>query len=248
MSDAVDFADRTTARIVAVVWAVSLAVSLGTGFLIVNVLEDGALGRFDDRVSRWFADQRTDTLNQIADTVAWLSDSFAVVPICAVLIAVFWWRWRRWQEIVLVVGALLLEKAVFVPTAMLVGRERPDVGQLDGSPPTASFPSGHVAAAVALYAALWLVFRAHHRAPGARALAAVVALVPPVAVLLARLELGMHHLSDVVWGAGVGLVAVIAVYRALLWPVDRTIVSGRLAPPRLLRRGSAPTTPAPTAA
>lgn len=235
------FADRTTATIVAIVWATSLGLSLGAGFLIVNVLEDGPLGRFDDRVSEWFADQRTETLNQVADTVAWLSDTMAVVPICAVLIAVFWWRWRRWQEIVLVAGSLLLEKAVFVPTAMLVDRERPDVGQLDGSPPTASFPSGHVAAAVALYVALWLVFRAHHRSSGARFVAALVALVPPVAVALARLELGMHHLTDVLWGAGLGLVAVLTVYYAMLWPVDRTIVSGHLAPRRFLRRDPART-------
>jgi hypothetical protein len=51
----------------------------------------------------------------------------------------------------------------------------------------------------------------------------------------------------VLWGAGVGLVAVMAVYHAILWPVDRTIVSGHLAPTRFLRRTSATSDGIPTA-
>ena len=67
--------------------------------------------------------------------------------------------WRRWDETVLLLTAVLLEKAVFVCVTYVIDRDRPPVGQLDGQPPTSSYPSGHVGTAVALYGALMRRYR-----------------------------------------------------------------------------------------
>ena len=53
--------------------------------------------------------------------------------------------------------AISLQALVFFFTTLLIDRERPDVEQLDDSPPTSSFPSGHTGAATGLYFTLGLM-------------------------------------------------------------------------------------------
>ena len=98
---------------------------------------------------------------------------------------------------------------------MITDRDRPPIGQLDGNPPSSSYFSGHVAAAVAFYFGLWIVVRWHTDSRPIRAIAAVIASAAVIAVGLSRLLLGMHYLSDVVIGAIVGALALAVVDRAL---------------------------------
>jgi membrane-associated phospholipid phosphatase len=213
--------DGSSVGLLAAVYVVMTAVSVGVGLIVVHLLEDGPVGRLDESISEWFAARRTPTINGLAQLGAGLSDTFVVVPACLVLIAVFWWRWRRWQEATLVVGALILEKLIFVSTTFLVDRQRPPVGQLDGSPPTSSFPSGHVAAAVALYFGVWLVLRINGSSNRVQAVAFAVATFVVVAVSASRLELGMHYASDVAWGLFLGAVALVVMVRAVRWEPER---------------------------
>jgi undecaprenyl-diphosphatase len=79
-----------------------------------------------------------------------------------------------------------------------------------GSEPTASFPSGHVAAAVVLYVGLSIVVpRLAPPTDDPRPFRALVALAI-VAVSVARVYEGMHFPSDVVvgWAYGAGCLAV----------------------------------------
>jgi membrane-associated phospholipid phosphatase len=196
-------------------WIFLTAILLGIGLFIVHVLEDGAFGRFDVRVSEWFRDQRTPQREDLAQIGSGLSDTLTVIPLCAVLVGLFAWRFRRWNESILVVGALLYEKAIFLPVTMIVDRDRPPIGQLDGNPPSSSFFSGHVAAAVALYFGLWMVVRWHSDSRALRAIATIVASLAVIAVALSRMLLGMHYLSDVVIGAIVGALSLMVVDRGL---------------------------------
>ncbi|MGZ4130819.1 MAG: phosphatase PAP2 family protein, partial [Actinomycetota bacterium] len=52
----------------------------------------------------------------------------------------------------------------------MIQRPRPTVHRLDVSPPTSSFPSGHVAAGIALYVGLAILLSSHVRNAAARAL------------------------------------------------------------------------------
>jgi membrane-associated phospholipid phosphatase len=183
------------------------------GLLVVHGLEDGAFGRADVRISQWFADRRTPTLNDVAHTVSFASDSVIVIPVCAVLLVAF--AFRRWHEAILVIGALLYEKAIFLPATFIADRERPPVGQLAGDPPSSSFFSGHIAAAVAFYFGLYIVVRWHSESRAVRRAAAIVAALAVVAVALSRMIEGMHYLSDVIVGAFIGAISLAVVQKAL---------------------------------
>jgi undecaprenyl-diphosphatase len=124
-------------------------------------------------------------------------------------------RWLgRWRESLVLAAAITGELLVFLAVTFVVQRDRPDVPRLDAAPPTSSFPSGHTAAAVAIYGAIAFVLwrRSRHRAWAGVVVALCCAV--PVVVGLSRIYRGMHHPTDVVVGAiggGVWLLLVVAV-------------------------------------
>ena len=126
------------------------------GLVLVNVLLDGPVGRWDDSVNRWFVQQRTPTLDDLTVWGSWLGDTLTVIGIAAVAVVILAIA-RLWARIAFLVGALLIEVTTFVTTAFLVERPRPAVRQLDAVPPTSSFPSGHTAASIVLYVGLALI-------------------------------------------------------------------------------------------
>jgi membrane-associated phospholipid phosphatase len=193
----------------AVVWLVLTAVFVAVGLVLVHVLVHGFVGDVDHEAARWFADRRTPTVDDLTQIGAGLADAYTVIPALLILSVLFVVLWRRWNETVLLLTAVLLEKAVFVTTTYIVDRPRPPVGQLDGHPPTSSFPSGHVASAVSVYGVVALIVWAHTDRRWLRALVATVAVVVPVIVALSRMILGMHYLTDVVVGATLGVVALV---------------------------------------
>lgn len=188
-------------------WALGSAIVGGAG---------SGLGGLDETVAEWMVGRRTETLNPVSNIASGFSDTATVVVALAVLAVGFLMVWRHWGEAMLLLTALGLEVSSFVTVSYLVGRDRPDVVKLDPAPPTSSFPSGHVAAAVALYGGVAYVVFKHTERPVVRALAAAVAVLAPVAVALSRMYRGMHYLTDVIAGAALGglcLVLAIAVVR-----------------------------------
>jgi len=122
---------------------------------------------------------------------------------------------RRWRTIQFLVTALVLEVSVFLVAAIAVDRPRPDVTRLDVSPPTASYPSGHTAAAIVLYVGLAIIVSSLTANGLVRLLAWAAALALPVIVAVSRLYRGMHHLTDllasVVLAGGALLIAMLVV-------------------------------------
>ena len=198
-------------------------IAIGVGLLIVHEL--GGVRSLDDRVARWFARNRTDTL----DAATWLGSGSAeaVVKISVTFVAslVFVWRWRRWSEPALLAGGMVLEVMVFITSSFVVDRGRPPVSQLDSVPPTSSFPSGHTAAAVAFYGAIAIIVFWHTRNRIARGVALTAAILLPPIVGVSRMYRGMHHLSDVIVGAIIGLASLFVVYR-IVEPRWREHMSG----------------------
>jgi undecaprenyl-diphosphatase len=104
------------------------------------------------------------------------------------------------------------EKLTYLVASSIVDRPRPDVPPLGHVFSTSSFPSGHVASAITLYGGLavaWLWLDGGRRSrPRSRRVPMVLASgVAALALLVAlsRTYRGHHHLSDVVWGALLGV-------------------------------------------
>jgi membrane-associated phospholipid phosphatase len=193
----------------AAVYAVLTVILVAIGAAIVHVLGDGPLGELDLNTADWFADQRSHTVNHLAQIGAGVADAYTLIPAIAIASVLFLVIFKRWNETVFLLTAILLEKAVFVTTTYIVSRDRPPVGQLDGAPPTSSYPSGHVAAAVVFYVVCAMIICWHTRHTIIHALAWTVAVVVPVIVAASRMILGMHFLSDVTIGAVLGAVSVV---------------------------------------
>jgi membrane-associated phospholipid phosphatase len=180
-----------------------LLVAIGT--LVAKVFVDDGLGHADASVSRWFAAHRTDGLDQLTHYTTLAAETVTITALAVATVAITAIVWRRWREPMLVAVAVTGEVTIFVLVALLVDRKRPPVPHLDDAPPTSSFPSGHVAAAICMYGALAII--ANERASSAlvRGLFLALAVLVPLAVALSRLYRGMHYLTDVLGGVVLGV-------------------------------------------
>lgn len=210
--------------------------------VVGELIERGPFGgvrSFDERVAEGAVGWRTPGRDDVAFYVAQGADTFIKIGVTAALVVLFWLLWRRWHEVVVVAGSLVLEAAVFMTVTTIVQRPRPDVPQLEASPVSSSFPSGHTAAA-AVYTALAVVVCWHTRNRLARAAAVAVTALAPVLIGTARVYQGMHHVTDVAFGALLGLVTVAVVVAIVGRPgpvAHRAEGRGRRAERRGLRTG-----------
>ena len=190
------------------------AVLVGVGLSLTEGLLSGPLGRWDESVNDWFLVHRTPTMNAVAHVGSMVAMTGSIIAIAAIAVIAFLVAGRPRDAGFLVV-ALAVEVSVFLLTTVLVARERPTVPQLEPSPPTSSFPSGHAAAAIVLYVGLAMVLTPHVRRRWLGAIMWAVAIAIPVFVAVSRVYAGMHHVTDVagsiVLGAGALVTATIAV-------------------------------------
>jgi membrane-associated phospholipid phosphatase len=186
---------------------------IGLGLILTKVLVGGPADHWDNSVNRWFVAQRTGTLTTVSSVGSALGETLTVIGI-AVVVSLVLAIGRHWRELGFLAAGLIVEASVALTTSVLVDRHRPNVSRLDAAPPTASFPSGHTAAAVVLYVSLALMLASFLRNTTVRALAWALAIVIPIFVGVSRLYRGMHHPTDVigsvVLGAGALLFALLA--------------------------------------
>jgi membrane-associated phospholipid phosphatase len=201
-------------------WALLAGLIITLGMLLTNVLVPNGVGSVDADATRWFVSQRTpalDTATLIGSTLGSTGVIIAIAVVAGIALAIG----RHWRHLVFLASVVTLEASVSLLASIAVARERPTVPRLDVTPPTASYPSGHTAASIALYFALAIVISFLVRSRLIRTVVWILAVVLPVFVGLSRLYRGMHHLSDVVasvmLGAGAlffGLLVLRAALRA----------------------------------
>jgi undecaprenyl-diphosphatase len=174
----------------------------------------GGIRSWDVAVNRWLVGARTETWDSLSGVGSNLAGTPTVVGVGVLVVGVLWWSSRDVESIGVLVLGLTLETSVFVTTTLFVARGRPPVRHLDAAPPTSSFPSGHAAAAVALYVALAVVIHrrwGRERPPVSGA--CVLLLLVPLGVALSRTYRGMHQPSDVLVGLVLGTLCVLVADR-----------------------------------
>ena len=191
----------------AISYAALVAVGTVIGLVLKGPLDGTAVVRFDRRIAAWFAAHRTPDFNRYTVWGSDLADTFIKIAATAVIALVLLWLWRRWLEPLVLVMSLVLEAAVFITVTTIVGRPRPAVERLEGSPVNSSFPSGHTAAAAA-YTALAVVIIWHTDRRWLRYVAVFAAAGVTAVVGISRMYRGMHYLTDVVAGVALGAASV----------------------------------------
>jgi membrane-associated phospholipid phosphatase len=225
-------------------WAVLSAVFSLLGLLLVDVVLTGRAREWDASVSRWLADRRAPWLDGLTGAGTFIANTLpviAVVAVCSVVLLIV----GRWREAVFLAGALLLEVTVFLTANTLADRSRPDVPRLDSTPSTGSFPSGHAAATLALWAGLAIVVSANVRRRVVAVLAWAVAAVLAVTVAFARAYRGMHHVTDVAAGMALGIAALavsLLAVRVVSGTVARHRARSQIVVGRTAELGLGPTT------
>lgn len=187
-----------------------LTASILLGLIVVEVLVSGSglgLDQRDESFVETLAAHRTGPLTTIAEIGSQLGA--AVLVACACLVAIACAIARRWRIAAFAIFALLVESATYYVTSFAVPRDRPAVPRLEDLEVDTSYPSGHTAAAVAVYAGLVLLLTSRLTSSLAKALAWTGAVLLITFVALSRLYEGMHHPLDVAGGVLVGTGAIL---------------------------------------
>lgn len=196
-----------TIFLVAFIILTSLVTSIG--LFVFHVLEHGAVGRWDHGVSLWFIDHGSNFWNSATTDVTFAADTVTVAAIAIVATIVLLFRhWGR--RAFILATSLAIELSVFISSNTIVARPRPSIRHLGGTPSTYSFPSGHTAAAIALYGGLAIVVSTSTTNHFTRFAAWFLATLLAFAVGLSRIYRGEHYATDVLAGALVGIGALCA--------------------------------------
>jgi membrane-associated phospholipid phosphatase len=120
-------------------------------------------------------------------------------------------QFRRWRLAAFAVFSLAVESATYRATTLVVHSHRPTVARLEHLPVDATYPSGHTAAALAVYGGLALLMTSRFTDVAFRVFAWTVVLAVVVFVATTRMYRGMHHPLDVAGGIFVGIAALTVV-------------------------------------
>jgi membrane-associated phospholipid phosphatase len=197
---------RAAAALLGVGYVAVTSLLIGIGLLVTHVLADGPIGRADLDATEWLAEHRMGTLDFWAVRLSRSADTLAIIG-AATLVIIGLAIAKRWVDIAVVAVGLTTELACFLSVNFVVNRPRPDVDHLGSVPTTSSFPSGHTAATLVLYASIAVLASRSVRNDAARVFAWVLAVVMPLAVGFARVYRGMHAPLDVLAGMLMGVLA-----------------------------------------
>jgi membrane-associated phospholipid phosphatase len=194
--------------------ALIAGLSILLGFLVTDVvLHIGGTGAADERVNDWLAAHRTASRTHLS-LVGSIMSGGVVLPVVVGMTAIACALFRRWRIAAFVVFVLGVESASYRITTLVIHRHRPTVPRLEDLPVNASYPSGHTAAAIAVYCGLALLLTSAIRNTPARIVIWATATGIVILEGASRMYRGMHHPLDVGGGVVVGIASLCALVLA----------------------------------
>jgi membrane-associated phospholipid phosphatase len=186
------------------------ALSISTAVLVTHVLlQSHSVAADDERLVRFLARHRSGSLTE-ASLVGSIIAGGVVLPIIAGVAAVTAAIAKHWRLAGFLLFALAVESGSYRATTLVVHRHRPEVHRLESLPVDASYPSGHTAAAIAVYWGIALLLTSRVSSVSARICIWIVAALIPVYVAFSRMYRGMHHPLDIAGGVLIGIAALSA--------------------------------------
>jgi membrane-associated phospholipid phosphatase len=190
-------------------FAVLATAAIALGLLLMDVLLGvHGLGHDDNHVDVVLAHHRTGALNTASYVMSGIADVFAIPAVVALTVIAAAVK-RHWRIAAFVLAAIIVEAATYRVTSMVIERHRPFVHRLDNLPVMQSYPSGHVAASVAVFVGVALIITSRYRSAAVRSVVWTVALLIPPLVALSRMYRGMHHPTDTLAGLLIGIGALL---------------------------------------
>ena len=179
-------------------------VMVAIGFFVTKVLLSiDAVVTADEWLPIWVEGQRTPFLDDASYVASNLADRYVLIPLIGV-VGLYLIARRRWRMSSFVLQAALAEVLCYALVTYFVSRPRPPVVQMDPFNLTHSYPSGHVAASVAIYGALTLLIAAHFKDIRMRVFVWSFGALFPLVVAASRIYRGEHHPIDVIAGMLMG--------------------------------------------
>ena len=201
--------------------ALLTAATIGLGFLVTHALVHVWPFTVEDQAVRALVAARTPALDRASNLVSLIAYIPGLITVLLVAACTMRIAYHRWREALFLVAAFLGPVVVFKITSRVVGRARPAVLKLDDFPPMQSFPSGHTAAAVAIYGGIAVVLAMHSQRIAHSVAWWILLLIIPFMVAISRVYRGMHYPSDVVASFAVGLCCLWILRRAMFTPSEQ---------------------------
>ncbi len=187
-----------------------LVAMVATGLAIVHVLD--GVRAWDLDMMRRLVESRTTTLDRLTEWGTWFAETVPVLVITAVVVAFARWKTGRWSVPLAFAAAIGTEKLIYLLASVIVQRDRPPVPTLGATYATASFPSGHVGSAIAMYGGIALVAGVITGRRAVRVGLLVVAVVVTAIVAYCRMYRGFHFPTDVIAGFVLGAICLAAAW------------------------------------
>jgi undecaprenyl-diphosphatase len=193
-----------------VLWVALVAFMALVGRILTEILVPHlGVGLAERSYNDWLEDHRA----PLREDVSWVGSTLSgglVLPLVVAVTCISLAFKRWWRLAAFFLTAILIEVTAYRAVVSLVPRERPEVDRLESLPVLHSFPSGHVAASIAVYGSLALVIAAHVRHSRWRYAAYAFGVVMPLFVAGSRMYRGMHNPTDALAGVLMGCLAVVA--------------------------------------
>jgi undecaprenyl-diphosphatase len=177
------------------VWAVL------TGVLILwgeGINHSSAIASIDKSVTTFVVGHRTPALDRLMRAVTWAGSWIATLAVAVLVAALTWTRRLPGFAAIAVPAAWLGELLAVTLTKSVVRRTRPPEAVWLVVAHGWSFPSGHTANAVVVFAAGAAVVTAFVKPRAIRLLTWTLAVGLTALVGFSRIELGVHWMTDVV--------------------------------------------------